>query len=44
VAEQFAQILKGAGFAPTVSHRDLNSRPIDSLEQQGNQGGPIYND
>jgi RNase adapter protein RapZ len=44
VTEQFAQILKGAGFAPTVSHRDLNSRPIDSLEQQGNQGGPIYND
>jgi RNase adapter protein RapZ len=44
VTEQFAQILKKAGFAPTVSHRDLSSRPIDSLEQQGNQGGPIYND
>jgi RNase adapter protein RapZ len=44
VTEQFAQILKAAGFAPTVSHRDLHSRPIDSLEQQGNQGGPIYND
>jgi RNase adapter protein RapZ len=44
VTEQFAQILIGAGFAPTVSHRDLNSRPIDSLEQQGNQGGLIYND
>jgi RNase adapter protein RapZ len=44
VTEQFAQILRDAGFAPTVSHRDLNSRPIDSLEKQGNQGGPIYND
>jgi UPF0042 nucleotide-binding protein len=44
VAEQFAQILSKAGFTPTVSHRDLTSRPIDSLEQQGNQGGPIYND
>jgi UPF0042 nucleotide-binding protein len=44
VTEQFVQILSKAGFAPTVSHRDLNSRPIDSLEQQGNQGGPIYND
>jgi UPF0042 nucleotide-binding protein len=44
VTEQFAQNLKTAGFAPSVSHRDLNSRPIDSLEQQGNQGGPIYND
>lgn len=44
VTEQFAQILKAAGFASSVSHRDLNSRPIDSLEQQGNQGGPIYND
>jgi RNase adapter protein RapZ len=44
VTEQFAQILTAAGFAPSVSHRDLNSRPIDSLEQQGNQGGPIYND
>jgi RNase adapter protein RapZ len=44
VTEQFVQILKSAGFAPSVSHRDLNSRPIDSLEQQGNQGGPIYND
>ncbi len=43
VTEQFAQILRAAGFTPSVSHRDLNSRPIDSLEQQGNQGGPIYN-
>jgi RNase adapter protein RapZ len=44
VTEQFSQILLNAGFAPSVSHRDLNSRPIDSLEQQGNQGRPIYND
>jgi RNase adapter protein RapZ len=44
VTEQFALLLAKEGFAPTVSHRDLNSRPIDSLEQQGNQGGLIYND
>jgi RNase adapter protein RapZ len=44
VTEQFAAILRSKGFAPTVSHRDLNSRPIDSLEQQGNQGAQIYND
>jgi RNase adapter protein RapZ len=39
VTEQFGEFLRGSGFAPTVSHRDLSSRPIDSLEQQGNQGG-----
>lgn len=44
VSEQFGQILRDAGYKPTVSHRNLHSRPIDSLEQQGNQGGPIYND
>jgi RNase adapter protein RapZ len=44
VTEKFAEILVAAGFTPSVSHRDLNSRPIDSLEKQGNQGGPIYND
>lgn len=44
VSEQFAQILRDAGFNPTVSHRNLHSRPIDSLEQQGNQDRPIYND
>ncbi len=44
VAEKFAGILKSAGYASTVTHRNLHSRPIDSLEQQGNQGGPIYND
>lgn len=44
VAEQFVKLLKRAGYIPTVSHRDLHSRPIDSLEQQGNQGGSIYND
>ena len=44
VAEQFALLLADAGYAPSILHRDLNSRPIDSLEQQGNQGGQIYND
>jgi RNase adapter protein RapZ len=44
VAEKFGEILKKAGYTPTVSHRNLHSRPIDSLEQQGNQEGPIYND
>ena len=44
VSEQFGQILRDAGYSPTVSHRNLHSRPIDSLEQQGNQDRPIYND
>ena len=44
VSEQFGQILRESGFSPTVSHRNLHSRPIDSLEQQGNQSRPIYND
>ncbi len=44
VAEQFAAILRAKGYTPTVSHRDLTSRPIDSLEQQGNQSAHIYND
>jgi RNase adapter protein RapZ len=44
VSEQFGQILRDAGFTPTVSHRNLHSRPIDSLEQQGNQGNSIYNE
>jgi RNase adapter protein RapZ len=44
VAEKFSDILKANGFIATVTHRNLHSRPIDTLEQQGNQGGPIYND
>jgi RNase adapter protein RapZ len=35
VAEQFGKWLRDAGFSPTVSHRNLTSRPIDALE------GPI---
>jgi RNase adapter protein RapZ len=35
VAEQFGKWLREAGFSPTVSHRNLTSRPIDALE------GPI---
>ena len=37
VAEQFGKWLQEAGFSPTVSHRNLTSRPIDALE------GPIDN-
>ncbi len=32
VAEQFGLWLREAGFSPTVSHRNLTSRPIDALE------------
>lgn len=32
VAEQFCKWLREAGFSPTVSHRNLTSRPIDALE------------
>lgn len=32
VAERVAQRLRDAGFSPTVSHRDLASRPDDSTE------------
>jgi RNase adapter protein RapZ len=35
VAERIASRLRGAGFSPTVAHRDLGSRPDDSLEAQG---------
>jgi len=32
VTETFAEWLRDAGFSPTVSHRNLTSRPIDALE------------
>jgi RNase adapter protein RapZ len=32
VAEQFGKWLREAGFSPTVTHRNLTSRPIDALE------------
>ncbi len=32
IAEQFGKWLREAGFSPTVSHRNLTSRPIDALE------------
>ncbi len=35
IAEQFGKWLREAGFSPTVTHRNLTSRPIDALE------GPI---
>ena len=30
--EVFADMLRGQGYAPSVDHRDLGSRPVDSLE------------
>lgn len=36
VAEQFGKWLHDAGFSPTVTHRNLTSRPIDALE------GPVH--
>lgn len=36
VAEQFGKWLRDDGFAPTVVHRNLMSRPIDALEGSAN--------
>lgn len=36
VAEQFGIWLRDDGFAPTVTHRNLTSRPIDALEGPAN--------
>lgn len=36
VAETFGAWLRADGFALTVAHRDLTSRPIDALEQPAN--------
>jgi UPF0042 nucleotide-binding protein len=44
VAEQFARKLREDGYAPTVNHRNLHSRPVDALEWQANQARPMYND
>ncbi len=33
-AERAAQVLREAGFSPTVIHRDLGSRPADPLERR----------
>ena len=39
VAERIAARLRGAGFSPTVAHRDLASRPDDSTEGVQSRGG-----
>ncbi len=44
VAEKFARMLREEGYAPSVNHRNLHSRPVDALEWQGNQARPLYND
>lgn len=44
VTEQFARLLREDGYAPSVKHRNLHSRPVDALEWQGNQARPMYND
>ena len=44
VAEKFARMLREDGYAPSVNHRNLHSRPVDALEWQGNQARPLYND
>ena len=33
-AERAAEVLRGAGFSPTVHHRNLGSRPADPLERR----------
>jgi UPF0042 nucleotide-binding protein len=32
-AERMAQALRGAGFSPTLRHRNLGSRPADAIER-----------
>jgi RNase adapter protein RapZ len=39
VATRVASRLRGAGFSPTVAHRDLGSRPDDSIEGFGDGYG-----
>lgn len=47
VAEQFGKWLRDDGFSPTVTHRNLTSRPIDALEGPANgadqpaKNGPV---
>ncbi len=36
VAEEFARMLENAGYAPSIGHRNLASRPMDSLENLRN--------
>lgn len=36
VAEQFGKWLRDDGYSPTVTHRNLTSRPIDALEGPAN--------
>jgi RNase adapter protein RapZ len=38
VAEHISQLLRDIGYSPSIDHRNLNSRPIDALEWQGNRG------
>ena len=33
-AERAAEVLREAGFSPTVIHRNLGSRPADPLERR----------
>lgn len=33
-AERAAEVLRGAGFSPTIQHRNLGSRPADPLERR----------
>ncbi len=37
-AEAFAAMLHANGYSPSVGHRNLDSRPVDSLENFGNGG------
>jgi len=39
IAEQLSKNLRGGGFSPNVSHRDLASRPLASLESMQNLKG-----
>ncbi len=39
IAEALSKNLHAAGFSPTVSHRNLASRPMEALEAMQNQNG-----
>ncbi|MFM7404891.1 MAG: RNase adaptor protein RapZ, partial [Erythrobacter sp.] len=32
-AERMAEALRGAGFSPTLRHRNLGSRAVDAIER-----------
>jgi len=44
IAERVAQRLRGAGFSPTVAHRDLAAPPLDAIERVPNGFNDVAGD